>query len=98
MVRPAERRQDLGGRVMGALEQVIDRASDLGALSASEDGARLCAARGRRLWTGHVHALSPDGIVRLADEEGGLHLWPAPAAPPDPGHELLFDWRDGDVL
>ncbi|MFE9614089.1 hypothetical protein [Streptomyces sp. NPDC006012] len=63
------------------------------ALSASEDGAGLHGARGRRRWTGRVHALSPDGFVSLADEEGGLCPRPSAAAPPDPGHELLFDWQ-----
>ncbi|MFE7976342.1 GNAT family N-acetyltransferase [Streptomyces shenzhenensis] len=98
VVRPAERRRGLGGQVMGALERVVDRAYDLGALSASEDGALLYGPRGWRTWTGRIHALSPDGIVRLADEEGGLLVRPALAAPPDPDHELVFDWRDGDVL
>ncbi|MFJ3308096.1 GNAT family N-acetyltransferase [Streptomyces sp. NPDC086549] len=97
-VRPDARRTGLGGRVMEALERFVDRAYDLGALSASDDGARLYAARGWQLWTGRVHALSPDGIVRLSEEEGSTFVRPALAGPLDPAHELLFDWRDGDVL
>ncbi|MEU6555795.1 GNAT family N-acetyltransferase [Streptomyces sp. NPDC046915] len=97
-VRPDARRTGLGGRVMGALERIVDRAYDLGALSASEDGAPLYTARGWQLWTGRIHALSPDGIVRLPDEEDTTYLRPALAGPPDPAHELLFDWRDGDVM
>ncbi|MGW3151212.1 MULTISPECIES: GNAT family N-acetyltransferase [Streptomyces] len=97
-VRPDVRRAGLGGRVMEALERFVDRAYDLGALSASDDGARLYAARGWRPWTGRVSALSPEGVVHLPEEEGSVYLRPALAGPLDPGHGLVFDWRDGDVL
>jgi aminoglycoside 2'-N-acetyltransferase I len=96
-VRADARRMGLGGRVMGALERIIGQAYDLGALSASEDGAPLYTARGWQQWSGQVHALSPDGIVRLPEEEGGVYLRPALVGPLDPAHELVFDWRDGDV-
>ncbi|MFI2202546.1 GNAT family N-acetyltransferase [Streptomyces sp. NPDC020192] len=96
-VRPDARRQGLGGRVLGELERVIERAYDLGALSASEDGALLYTARGWQLWGGQVHGLSPDGIVRLPEEEGGMYVWPALAGALDPAGELVLDWRDGDV-
>ncbi|MEU8469447.1 GNAT family N-acetyltransferase [Streptomyces sp. NPDC029006] len=96
-VRADARRTGLGGRVMAELERVIGRAYDLGALSAGDAGARLYAARGWRRWPGQVHALSPEGIVRLPEEEGGLYVWPALAGPPDPAGELVLDWRDGDV-
>jgi aminoglycoside 2'-N-acetyltransferase I len=96
-VRADVRRTGLGGRVMAELERVIERAYDLGALAASEAGAPLYAARGWQRWGGRVHALSPDGIVRLPEEEGYLWLRPALAGAPDPGHELVLDWRDGDV-
>ncbi|GHI04754.1 aminoglycoside 2'-N-acetyltransferase [Streptomyces cellostaticus] len=98
-VRAEARRTGLGGRVMAALEGIIDRAYDLGALSASEDGALLYTARGWQRWGGRVCALSPDGIIHLPEEEGGVHVRPACAGQPlDPGHELVFDWRDGDVV
>ncbi|MEU9227113.1 GNAT family N-acetyltransferase [Streptomyces massasporeus] len=98
-VRADARRGGLGGRVMAELERVVDRAYDLGALSASDDGARLYTSRGWEPWTGRVHALSPrDGIVRLPDEEGSTYVRTALAGFLDPAHELVFDWRDGDVL
>ncbi|MFD4503802.1 GNAT family N-acetyltransferase [Streptomyces sp. NPDC058457] len=99
-VRPDARRRGLGGQVLAALEGVVDRAYDLGALSASEDGARLYTARGWRRWDGRVCAVSPEeGIVRLADEEGDVYVWPGLAGDVlDPAHELIFDWRDGDVM
>jgi aminoglycoside 2'-N-acetyltransferase I len=98
-VRADARRAGLGGLVMAELERVVDRAYDLGALSASDDGARLYTSRGWEPWTGQVHALSPrDNIVRLPDEEGSTYVRAVPAGSLDPGQELLFDWRDGDVL
>ncbi|MFJ7343777.1 GNAT family N-acetyltransferase [Streptomyces sp. NPDC101110] len=98
-VRADARRTGLGGGVMAELERVVDRAYDLGALSASDEGARLYTSRGWRLWGGRVHALSPlDGIVRLPEEEDSTFVRPALAGPLDTAHELVFDWRDGDVL
>ncbi|MEU0394387.1 GNAT family N-acetyltransferase [Streptomyces sp. NPDC006208] len=99
-VRADRRRQGLGGRVMAALESVIDGAYDLGALSASDDGAALYRARGWHLWGGRIEALSPDGVVHLPDEETSTYLRPAADRPLlDPARgALLFDWRDGDVL
>jgi len=97
-VRADVRRRGLGGQVMAALERVVDASYDLGALSASEDGAALYTARGWQLWAGRVCALGPHGIVRLPDEEGSLFVRPAAAGPLDPAHELVFDWRDGDIL
>ncbi|MEV3972044.1 GNAT family N-acetyltransferase [Streptomyces sp. NPDC050698] len=98
-VRADARRTGLGGRVMAELERVVDRAYDLGALSASDDGARLYASRGWRSWTGEVHALSPrHGVVRMPEEEGSTWVRTAPGRSLDPTHPLLFDWRDGDVL
>ncbi|OIJ67981.1 GNAT family N-acetyltransferase [Streptomyces mangrovisoli] len=97
-VRPDARRRGHGGRVMGALERIVDRAYDAGMLSATDDGARLYTARGWQRWPGRMSALGPRGIVPLPDEDGGTYLRPALAGPLDPAHGLLFDWRDGDVL
>ncbi|MEU0526758.1 GNAT family N-acetyltransferase [Streptomyces niveus] len=98
-VRPDRRGDGLGGRVLEVLERVIARAYDVGALSASDSGARLYRSRGWHLWQGRVEALSPDGIVRLPEEEGTTYLWPVPGLElPSADHALVFDWRDGDVL
>lgn len=98
-VRPDRRGDGLGGRVLEVLERVIGRAYDVGALSASEAGARLYQSRGWQLWRGRVEALSPDGVVRLPEEEGTTFLWPVPDAElPSTDDALVFDWRDGDVL
>jgi aminoglycoside 2'-N-acetyltransferase I len=98
-VRADARRTGLGGRVMAALERIVDGAYALGALSASEQGAPLYTARGWQRWPGRVCALAPDGVVRLPGEEGTTFVRPvAPGGSLDPAHELVFDWRDGDVL
>ncbi|MFI1099403.1 GNAT family N-acetyltransferase [Streptomyces melanogenes] len=98
-VREDRRRQGLGGRVMAALEHVIDEAYEFGALSASDEGAELYRARGWQVWPGRIEVLSPDGVVRLAEEEGTTYLRPAAGGRlPDPAQPLIFDWRDGDVL
>ncbi|MFF8287624.1 GNAT family N-acetyltransferase [Streptomyces sp. NPDC016309] len=99
-VRADRRRQGLGGRVMAALEEVVDGAYAFGALSASDEGAELYRARGWQLWNGRVEAYGPDGVVHLPDEEDSTYLRPAAGRPlpaADAG-ALLFDWRDGDVL
>ncbi|KOU47006.1 MULTISPECIES: GNAT family N-acetyltransferase [Streptomyces] len=93
------RREGLGHRVTAALERVIDTAYDFGALSASDEGAALYAARGWQVWPGRLAAFGPAGTVPLPEEEGSTYVRPAAGRPlPDPGHPLHFDWRDGDVL
>ncbi|WP_392898653.1 GNAT family N-acetyltransferase [Streptomyces sp. LN699] len=98
-VRSDRRRRGLAGRVMAELEGVIGRAYELGALSASEDGAALYAGRGWRVWGGRIGVLGPAGPRRLAEEEGSTYLWAPPGgALLDPTGRLDFDWRNGDVL
>ncbi|MEB3962079.1 aminoglycoside 2'-N-acetyltransferase [Streptomyces kunmingensis] len=98
-VRADVRRTGLGGRVMGALERVIVGAYDLGALSASSDGEELYLARGWTAWTGPFAAYGPSGTIRLPADEDPPFLFPALAARGlDPAFELLFDWREGDLL
>ncbi|MFI6489665.1 GNAT family N-acetyltransferase [Streptomyces sp. NPDC050564] len=97
-VRADARRTGLGGRVMAELERIVEGAYGLGALSASEQGAALYTARGWQVWPGRIYVLGPDGVVRLPEEEGTTFVRPTSAGPLDPAHELVFDWRDGDVL
>ncbi|MFJ5551592.1 GNAT family N-acetyltransferase [Streptomyces sp. NPDC093225] len=113
-VRADRRRSGIGGRVMAELERIVDGAYELGALAATEDGAGLYAGRGWHRWPGRVAVLAPGGRADLPeDEQGWTYLWTprgaagdlrsrAPAGGAalvfDPARELLFDWRDGDVL
>ncbi|CAM5590109.1 aminoglycoside N-acetyltransferase AAC(2')-Ie [Streptomyces avidinii] len=99
-VRADRRRRGLGGAVVQALEGVVARAYLLGALSASDAGAALYAARGWQVWGGEIGVLGPAGPERLPDEEGSTYVWaPAGGVLPDPAAgPLHFDWRNGDVL
>ncbi|MGW7437986.1 GNAT family N-acetyltransferase [Streptomyces sp. NPDC054849] len=98
-VRTGLRRRGLGARVMAELERIVGRAYVLGALSASQEGAGLYIARGWSVWPGAVGALSPDGPLRLPEEEGSTYVWaPSGGIRLDPAGRLDFDWRDGDVL
>ncbi|MFF8829919.1 GNAT family N-acetyltransferase [Streptomyces sp. NPDC015131] len=99
-VRADRRRQGLGGRVMAALEEVVDGAYAFGALSASEEGAALYRARGWQLWNGRIEAYGPGGTAHLPDEEDSTYLRPAAGRtlPSASAGALVFDWRDGDIL
>ncbi|MFJ4964283.1 Aminoglycoside 2'-N-acetyltransferase [Streptomyces sp. ADI96-02] len=98
-VRADHRRAGLGGRVMAALERVVDGAYDFGALSASAAGAALYAGRGWRIWPGRLVALGPHGPVPLPEEEGTTYVRAAAGRPlPSADRPLAFDWRDGDLL
>ncbi|MFF5831222.1 GNAT family N-acetyltransferase [Streptomyces bacillaris] len=98
-VRPGRRRQGLGHRVMGALERVVDGAYAFGALSASDAGAALYAARGWQVWPGSLAALGPQGTVALPEEEGSTYVRAAAGhVLPGADHPLVFDWREGDLL
>ncbi|MFI6289237.1 GNAT family N-acetyltransferase [Streptomyces sp. NPDC051018] len=96
-VHSEHRRRGLGGRLMEALEQVVERAYVFGALSASPEGAGLYVSRGWRLWPGRLEALGPDGVVPFPDEEDTTYVWGAVPGSDEPG-TLSFDWRDGDVF
>jgi aminoglycoside 2'-N-acetyltransferase I len=95
-VRADRRRHGHGAAVMAALEGVIRAAYDLGALGATDVAAGFYAARGWRRWEGPLSALTPDGVVRTPEEEGGIYVL-AVAAPLDLIGPLTCDWRDGDV-
>ncbi|MFE7356028.1 GNAT family N-acetyltransferase [Streptomyces sp. NPDC057543] len=98
-VRADRRREGLGGRVMAALEEVVDGAYAFGALSASAAGAPLYAGRGWRVWPGRIAVQARHGVERLPEEEGSTYVRPtAGHALPAASGTLVFDWRDGDVL
>ncbi len=82
--------------MMEALERVVRGAYDLGALSATGEAAGFYAARGWRPWQGPTCALTPAGVLRTQDEDGGVHVLEV-ALPLDLSGELTCDWRDGDV-
>jgi aminoglycoside 2'-N-acetyltransferase I len=95
-VRADMRRRGHGAALMAALEQVIHGAYDLGALGATDEAARLYAARGWKLWRGPLSALTPDGVRPTPEEAGCVYVLEHEVAL-DVDSELCCDWRDGDV-
>jgi aminoglycoside 2'-N-acetyltransferase I len=95
-VRADQRRRGHGAAMMAALERVVHRAYDLGALGATDAGAALYTSRGWRRWEGRCSALTPEGVRHTPDEEGHIFVLEA-GTPLDLAGELTVDWRDGDV-
>ena len=95
-VRADQRRRGHGAAMMDALERVIRGAYDLGALGASDEAVALYAGRGWQQWQGPSSALTPDGIRRTEDDDGGIYVLPGAVAL-DLDGELTCDWRGGDV-
>ena len=60
-VRARSRRRGYGAALMGALEDVIRGAYDLGALGATDEAIALYERRGWRRWDGPLFALTPAG-------------------------------------
>ncbi|RKN45723.1 GNAT family N-acetyltransferase [Streptomyces hoynatensis] len=98
-VRADRRRRGHGAALMGALERLIRGAYELGALSAAEGAGEFYAARGWRRWGGPTFALTPLGIARTQEDDGGIYVYPEAGGPPrlDTSGELVCDWRDGEV-
>jgi aminoglycoside 2'-N-acetyltransferase I len=95
-VRESFRRRGIASRLMAALEAIIGKAYDLGALGASDEAVPFYEGRGWQRWRGPSWALTPSGVVRTADEDGAIYVLQsdAPLLLDDP---LMADWRDGDV-
>lgn len=94
-VRADRRRRGDGHAVMAALERVIVGAYDIGALSASGMAGAFYASRGWLVWPGTLSVLTPHGLERAEDEEGGVYVLPAGEQPAMSG-DLACDWRDGE--
>ena len=90
------RRSGRASAVMAALEEVVGRAYDAGALSASDEGALLYTARGWQRWRGTTWALTPSGRIRTPEDDDAVFVLPGAAAL-DLDGELTCDWRDGDL-
>ena len=95
-VRADRRRRGHGTAMMEALERVVRRAYDVGALGATDEAAEFYAARGWKLWRGPTSAFTPAGITRTEEEDGSVHVL-AGATVLDLSAELACDWRDGDL-
>ena len=95
-IRADRQRRGHGAELMGAVERIVRGAYELGALSSSEEARGLYRARGWTLWQGPSFRLTPTGIERSAEEDGGLYVLPVTATL-DVRGEITCDWRDGET-
>jgi aminoglycoside 2'-N-acetyltransferase I len=95
-VHPERRREGHAGRMMSALQRVIQGAYELGALGATDAGARFYYRLGWQRWRGPLSALTPSGIRRTPEEDGSVYVFPVTASL-DLDGELTADWREGDA-
>ena len=95
-VRADRRRQGHAGALMEEVERVVRDEYELGALSATDDGAALYGARGWSRRRGPTSALTTAGVIRTPDDDGSVHVLPV-TAPLDLDGELTCDWRPGDL-
>jgi len=94
-VRADRRRQGVASALMAALEGVIERAYDLGALGSSDEGLPFYTGRGWRPWEGPLRIMTPDGLVDTPEESGWILVFGGAV---HVGYELICaDFRDGDV-
>lgn len=94
-VHPNRRRQGLGTAVMQAVEQVATRAYPITALSTSDAARGFYESRGWVRWTGPTNVLTPDGLQRTPDDDGGIYV--LTSHPVDVSVAIACDWRAGDV-
>jgi aminoglycoside 2'-N-acetyltransferase I len=95
-VRSDARRRGHAAAMMRELERLVRGGYDLGALSTSEAARALYRGRGWRPWLGTTWALTPDGVIRTADEDGSTLVLGGPARLDLTG-DLVCDWREGDL-
>jgi aminoglycoside 2'-N-acetyltransferase I len=95
-VRADRQRRGHGAAIVRTLERVIRAAYDLGALGTTDAAMPLYAALGWQLWQGPTSALTPSGVRRTPDDDGGIYVLPV-TVELDVAGELTCDWRDGDV-
>jgi aminoglycoside 2'-N-acetyltransferase I len=95
-VRATRRRQGHGGSVMSALEGIIRSAYEVGALGSSEEGLPFYAARGWQRWAGKSYALTPQGLIRTADDDDGIFVLPVTTSL-ELRADLVCDFRNGEL-
>ncbi|MBO0879249.1 MAG: GNAT family N-acetyltransferase [Mycobacterium sp.] len=95
-VRGDRRGAGHGRALMEALHRVIGAAYDVGALAAAEDAFGFYARMGWQRWQGQTFSLTPAGLRRTADDDGGIFVLPL-TMPLELSAGLACDWRDGDV-
>jgi aminoglycoside 2'-N-acetyltransferase I len=95
-VLPEFRGHGLGTALTRACNRIVRAGYPVGALGATDAGARIYRANGWRRWEGPLSALTPDGIVRTPEEEGYVYVLEVDG-PLEVTGELTCDWREGDL-
>jgi len=95
-VRADRRGRGVAAALLDELERVIRGAYDLGALGTTDMARGFYEARGWQLWQGPTSALTPRGIERTPEDDGGIYVLPV-AVELDLDGEIVCDWRDADV-
>jgi aminoglycoside 2'-N-acetyltransferase I len=95
-VDAGHRRRGHGAALLAALAPFIRGGYELGALGATEEGAKLYAAAGWRRWEGPLSGLTLEGVQRTPAEDGDIWVLEAGVAL-DVTRPLACDWRDGDL-
>ncbi len=95
-VRRDRHRQGLGGAVMAELERAIGGAYELGALASSDEGLDFYAARSWQRWRGKSYAMTPNGVIRTADEDDSIFVLPVGDSL-DLSEDLTCDYRRGEL-
>lgn len=94
-VRADRRGGGVAGLLMAEIERIVRGAYEVGALGATDMAAPLYARRGWQRWLGPTSALTPGGVVRTPDDDGGVYVLPV-SVTMDLTGELTCDWREGD--
>ncbi len=92
-VHPDHRRRGHANTVLTVVEKVIRGAYELGALAASEMAGPIYTARGWQGWQGPSFAYTPNGTLRVDDED--IYVLPV-TTELDLHAPLTCDWRNGD--
>jgi aminoglycoside 2'-N-acetyltransferase I len=84
-----------GSRLIGAVEEHVDRSFRLGALPSA--GTTLYARRGWLPWLGETYVRADDGLVRTPDDDDALYIRLTPSTPElDLSGAISCDPRPGD--
>jgi aminoglycoside 2'-N-acetyltransferase I len=95
-VHAEHRRRGVASALLDELEHVIRGAYDLGALGTTDMARPFYEGRGWQLWQGPSSALTPRGIERTPEDDGGVYVLPV-SVELDLTSEITADWRDADV-
>jgi aminoglycoside 2'-N-acetyltransferase I len=92
---PSRQGQGHASRLMGAIEEHVDRAFELGALASA--GTTLYARRGWLPWLGQTHVRTDGGLVRTPDDDDAIYVRMTPSSPElDLSAPISCDGRPGD--